>query len=274
MAEKKENRLAGLINSQLEQETEKLAKESSKYHFDKLKLYYGEDYKVNDFITIHQPTIQDMIDYGENEIYSSMSPFLANSTTYRLSLWDAGIDWCKIDDYQFFCLTRSLINHDSVKCIFGDLNINQLQQAIFEDKIVFTNESEEIVIDEETYLHMAEYLRFMFNSYPKTEKTKGKSNKQDLILEDRIERNRKLREKEENSSSLLSMISFCLNHPGFKYKKEELRNVCLVEFMDSVQRLNIYESTSALYKGMYSGFMDTKKINKNDLNFMREIAHA
>lgn len=69
------------------------------------------------------------------------------------------------------------------------------------------------------------------------------------------------------------MISACLNHPGFKYKKNELREVGLIEFMDSVQRLQIYESTTALLKGMYSGFIDTSKIKSEEFNFMREIKY-
>jgi hypothetical protein len=41
--------------------------------------------------------------------------------------------------------------------------------------------------------------------------------------------------------------------------------------MDSVQRLQIYESTTALMKGMYSGMIDTKGLDKDALNFMRNI---
>ena len=40
--------------------------------------------------------------------------------------------------------------------------------------------------------------------------------------------------------------------------------------MDSVSRLNIYESTKALYSGMYSGMCDLSKVNKNEFNFMRD----
>ena len=70
---------------------------------------------------------------------------------------------------------------------------------------------------------------------------------------------------------LLSKISFCLNHPGFKYKRDDLRNMGFVEFLDSVQRLQIYESTHALLIGANSGFVDATKINKNEFNFMRDV---
>jgi hypothetical protein len=43
--------------------------------------------------------------------------------------------------------------------------------------------------------------------------------------------------------------------------------------MDSVQRLQIYENSTALLKGSMSGFVDTSKIDKDEFNFMREISH-
>ena len=91
----------------------------------------------------------------------------------------------------------------------------------------------------------------------------------------RIEEDRMSFEQHKNDvykSTLLPLISTCLNHPGFKYKKNELREVGIVEFMDSVQRLQVYESSTALLKGIYSGFVDASKIDKNELNFMREIS--
>ena len=42
-------------------------------------------------------------------------------------------------------------------------------------------------------------------------------------------------------------------------------------FMDSISRIQIIRTTTALLQGCYSGMIDMKKINKNELNFMREI---
>ena len=76
---------------------------------------------------------------------------------------------------------------------------------------------------------------------------------------------------ESYKSTLLPLVSSCVNHPGFKYKLEDLKDMDIVQFMDSVQRLQIYESTTALMKGMYSGMIDTKGLDKDALNFMRDI---
>ena len=49
-------------------------------------------------------------------------------------------------------------------------------------------------------------------------------------------------------------------------------DVGIVEFMDSVQRLQVYESSRALLAGSYSGFVDTSKIDKSQFDFMRDIS--
>jgi hypothetical protein len=72
----------------------------------------------------------------------------------------------------------------------------------------------------------------------------------------------------------MPLISACINHPGFKYKLKELKEVGIVEFMDSVQRLQVYESTKSLMSGMYSGFADMSKVDKKLFNFMRDLDDA
>ena len=76
---------------------------------------------------------------------------------------------------------------------------------------------------------------------------------------------------EENSSYLLSLVSSCLNHPGFKYKLEDLENMGIYRFMDSVKRIQKYEHSTAVLKGMYSGFVDGSKINPEKYNFMGDV---
>lgn len=252
---------------------------SKESEIDVLKLYFGEPFVIqNDIhndIIINQPTIGDIIKNGEKQIYSAVNTLIANPTMYRMQLWDLGVDWNKVSDFSLFCMLAPSVDSESTKLLFGDLNFQlfQLQQTQNEDEGVsyyLFNEEQNVEIDETAYLQMVSYLRAMFNTYPKIEKAKGKSTKEWMIQEDRA-----AFEQHKNDvykSTLLPLISTCLNHPGFKYKKNELREVGIVEFMDSVQRLQVYESSTALLKGIYSGFVDASKIDKNELNFMREIS--
>ena len=43
--------------------------EASIYDFDELKMYFGEDYWVTDKICIKQPSIGDIIEFGDSKFY-------------------------------------------------------------------------------------------------------------------------------------------------------------------------------------------------------------
>lgn len=247
-----------------------------------LELFFCEPhvvpYEVGVPIVLYQPTIKDFIECGEDNIYGLIMPFISNSTTYRLQLWKNGVDWNKVSDYEMFL---SLFSEEYANeyaqyshVLFGDLDIRKFERVIDtqgeEPCPALYNYEQKVFIDEKVYKHIATYVQAMFNAKPKVEFAKGKSNKLDCIFED--QQKLKHQKKEENKSNMLNMLSFCLNHPGFKYKKSELKEVGIFEFMDSVQRLNLYEGTKALVSGVYSNpFLDGSKLNKDELNFMRNL---
>ena len=253
------------------------SKEEKKYEFqfDELQMYYGMDYKVNDHITIMQPTMGQIIEFGEKKIYSSIMPFVSNPTTYRLQLWDMGIDWNKISDFELFVMLVQGLKKDDTTLIFGDFDFGELKPYVDtsnNNALVLSNIDGSIVIDEETYMHIREYIRLMFDQHPKAEKAKGKFTKESIIEEERINLLNAQKQNKKEKSIYLPLISAMLNHPGFKYKKHELKDVGIVEFMDSVKRLQLYESTRALMSGMYSGFCDVSKMDLNkELNWLRDL---
>lgn len=242
-------------------------------NIDPLQLYLGEPYVITDKIIIKQPTIGQIIRTGEQKIYSAVHVFVANTTMYRLLLWTIGVDWNKITDFDLFQMLVPSLKQEDTAFLFGDLDFSKLQryQKQLDDKttVVLYDPENDIEIDENTYNQIANYVRNMFNIFPKVEKAKGKTTKEWMIQEDR--ENAELHKNEGYKSVLLPLISSCLNHPGFKYSKSELINVGIVEFMDSVKRLQVYESSTALLKGMYSGFIDGSKIKDESVNFMRDL---
>ena len=244
------------------------------FQYDTLQMYFRDDYHVNDKIVIHQPSIGDILETGEKEFFSSLYAFIGNPTTYRLQLWKLGYDWNKVSDFELFCALAPKTEKS-----FSDMVFNGLDFSLFEDcarekddetEVVLYNPEEDIMINEEIYLHIRDYLQALFKIYPKVEKAKGKTTKEWIIKEEeeKLEQNK---DSQDSDSMLFPLISSCVNHPGFKYKLQELRDVGIFEFMDCVSRLQVYESSTALLKGMYSGFIDTSKIDDSKFNFMREI---
>lgn len=272
---------------------------SDQFNVDPLRLYFGDPYQITDTITVYQPTIQDIMEYGENEFFSMLYCFIGNTTYRRLTLWQSGIDWNKISDYELFCNLVHMLSVDQTRILFGEIDFQKFdlyqlndvelpedppdkkltsaekrKKAFLEYELqhVFYNEEQNIVITAEDYKKIAAVLRAMVHMYPKSEYAANKISKELIIQEEQNKLTRvELEQKDVPTSTLLPLVSFCVNHPGFKYKTSELKEIHINEFMDSVRRLQVYESTHALYSGMYSGFCDTSKIPRSEFDFMRPI---
>ena len=275
----------------------------SSNRIDLLKLYFGDPYPINDDITILQPSIQDLVEYGENEFFSMLNVFIGTTTSCRLNLWKSGIDWNKISDYELFCNVVRSLTLDETKILFGDIDFQKFEimkvelpdgpweppepdpnvklsrrQKLdlnfkkFEMNCTFYNAEQEIEIDATTYHFITQVLREMVHIYPKTEYAFGKETKKLIIQEEEMKLAQFAKENDgKPTSTLQPLISACVNHPGFKYKTNELKEIGINQFMDSVKRLQIYESTRALLGGSYSGFCDTSKIPREQFDFMRDL---
>ena len=134
------------------------------------------------------------------------------------------------------------------------------------------------MIDEPTYKIMIKQVRDIFDYHPKDEFARDRLTKEILLDDDRqkirkAERMKRLGKKKQSGSFLYPLLSFTLNHPGFKYKREELGKVKIAEFMNSVARLQQYEKTVALMTGVYFGMIDWDKNPKlkDDLDLLKEV---
>lgn len=248
------------------------------YHFDKLRMYFGEDYTING-ITISIPTIGDILEIGETRFYQAVSPFLNNPTSIRVLLYDVfKMDWNKTKDIEvFYIMSQMVKDKEPLKLLFKDISfedfklINAKKNEFEKDYkwLALVSPSQNILIYEDQYLEIAEFIRDMLNVHPKTEKAKGKTTKHWMLQEDRMKAEQN--QNEENKSTLLPLVSACVNHPGFKYKLEELKQVNICQFMDSVQRIQKYEQGVAAMHGIYGGFVNTKDIPQDLINFMSDL---
>lgn len=247
--------------------------------FDRLKMYFGEPFVCpcrHGEVTVLSPTIGDLIKIGEEKFFSTLNLFVANTTSYRLFLWDQGIDWNEISDFELFCMIYRNIDPDISKLLFGDLDFSLFEVKVLNvdettKKLVMANATQNVEIDEDVYQNIHQYFQCMFNMHPEDLLTTETRMKNWWIAKDRREYDRRQQKKDnEKGYSLQPVISALVNHPGFKYKLQELREVTVSEFYDSVKRLQIYEQSTALLKGMYGGMISGKDIDPESYNFMRE----
>ena len=236
---------------------------------DELQLYFGDDYVINDYIKIHQPTIGEIVDYGEAQYFSVVHTITAIPSDMKSQLRDLNLDWCEVEDFELFMMLVQTLTPDKTSILFGDLDFSKLKPFKNNQNgdIVLADKETGIIIDKMIYLRIMSYLRKLHNITPKVEKAANKMTKKVLIEEDR--QKILLAKDKPFKSYLLPLISAIKVKQG--YTKDYVRNMGLYEFFDDIARAQVINNADHLLSGAYSGMMDLKKVNKQEFNWMREL---
>ena len=239
------------------------------FDVDQLQLYFGDDYIINDKIKISQPTIGEIVDFGEAQYFSVIHTITAIPSDMKSQLWDLSIDWMEIEDFELFMMLAPTLPVERTKLLFGDLDFTKFK--VYKNRengdILLADLESGVKIDKLIYLRIVNYLRKVHNITPKIERAANKTTKQILIDEDRL----RIQTNKDKpfKSYLLPLISSVKVRMG--YTKDYVRNEGFVEFFDDVSRLQIIHNADHLLAGCYAGTIDMKKINKQDLNWMKEL---
>lgn len=237
--------------------------------FDELQMFFGNDYKVNDYITIHSPTVGDVIEFGEKKYFSVVHCFTCIPSDMKSQLFDAGIDYEEISDFELFIMLVRGLSVDDTYILFGDIDFSKFDvMKNANNELVMVNQETGVIIDELAYKKIFGYLCMYHGIKPKIEYAATKTVKKLLIQMDRDEIAKA--KKEPYKSQMKTLVSAMMRYPGFKYKSYELKQCSYYEFMDAIKGAQIYVASTALLQGSYSGFVDTSKINKKEFNWMRD----
>lgn len=251
---------------------------------DELQIYFGYPFHINDVISIKSPTVGDIIEFGERQYYSMVHMLTCIPSDMKSQLYDSGIDYEELADFELFIMLTRNLTKEKTSILLGELDLSQLEieknndngELILHGIYEYKNEegnsfNKEVIIDKYIYMKMVEFIRTIHNIKPKVEKAANKTTKRILIDLDR----QKIAKasKEPYKSQLKDLVSAMMRYPGFKYKSNELKEITLFEFMDTVQGAQIYLSSTALLQGSYSGMIDTSKISKDEFNWMRSITN-
>lgn len=236
---------------------------------DELSLYFGDPYVVNDYITITIPKIGEVVKYGERQYYSMVQTITAIPSEMKASLWDVGIDWTQITDFQLFMMLAPTLPKDKTYILFGDLDFQAMKpfENKFNETIVLRNPDTGAVIDELAYGKITSYLCSAHNLTKKVEKAANEFTKKFMIDEDR--QKLQYNAKQPYKSFLRPLISAVKCRQG--YTLDYVKNMGLFEFFDDLNRLQVIVNTDALLQGSYSGMVDTSKIPKKNFDWCREI---
>lgn len=225
---------------------------------DELAVYRGKDFIVSEHIKIHQPSIDEIYEYGERDYYSMIYNLTATPQNFKSELWDMEprIDYTKITQFELFCyMLHGMYSQEKTSIIFGDLDLTKFKIRKKDDETLMlfqVVDSDTVIIDEYTYIVITDFLR-QAHLIEKDEKLPANNTTKMILIDDAREERLKNRNKEYHSQ-LKNLISAMINCEEFKYNHSEVWDMKINAFMDSVKRILKIKNANLLLQSAYSGF--------------------
>lgn len=230
-------------------------------------LLYKSEIVINDFVSIRIPTVGEIIE-NEDSYYNLVHLLTAMPIDLMVLLDDAGTDFSTINDYDLFITLFGVFKQCDTKLIFGDLDLSPFEFAIDEDngRPVMLDPKTERRFDRALQVNIAETLRKIHHLEKNTRKPGNEEARKYMIERARKKMNRNRRRKRD--SQLEDLIVAMVNTEQFKYDFAGTLELSIYQFNESVRQVTHKQNYSNLMFGIYSGSIDPKTINQDDLNWL------
>ena len=240
--------------------------------FNESTLLTGNDFKITDNITVHQPTLEEIFDYGEDKYWNLAGLLTATPSDLKSELFDKfNLEFDKVDEFYVFCLIALGIPKEISKIFLGNINFQSYHIDFKEPdfNIVLADKKKNIIFDEIIHAIFSEYLRKM-HGFTKNIEIAGSDETRKFMIDwarDEIEESKNKKFK----SILLPLIQFAVNSAGFKYDHKSVLKLPIYVFMHSYRQILHEKYVDNLFGGVYAGTVEYKKVKK-DLNYILECS--
>lgn len=233
-------------------------------------LLFKKKYEINNSISVLIPTVGEVLT-NEDAYYGLISVLTAMPIDLMVELDDAGIDFTTINEYDLFLMMFSEIKDPEVdtSLVFGDLDMSKFELAVDEQNgniVLFNKENGGIVIDRAIHGQIADVLRKIHHLEKSKRKPANEEAKKFMIKRARDKRRRNKNRKTD--SQLESLIVAMVNTEQYKYDFEGTKELSIYQFNESVRQvINKVDYDNRMF-GIYSGTIDPKGLNQDDLNWL------
>ncbi len=238
---------------------------------DQLKAYRKIEYPINSKITVRQPTLDEVCEYGEREYLGLVHTLCATPSDRKVDIWDSlHVYWDTVDEYELFISLFRALKGIDISIVLPGIVVDDFVPMIHtQTKQIVLRNSDGVVIDRAIHSILTDYLRSVHKLTKNVDFGCNDYTKDIMIEDDRDER--EMLGRKEYRSNLLPLISTMTNDEGFKYRYDDIWGLPIGVFMDAVVRVSHRRNYDQLMTGIYTGNIDVKKINKKELNLFGEL---
>lgn len=235
----------------------------------KIDLITRKDYRVNDYVSVHIPTLQEVFDFGSREYMGLVSTLVATPYESMVMLDDMGVDFTEVDEWFVFTVMFLYYakKYRKIEIIFGDLDLSLFQKAVNKEtgEDILYDFEHGYIIDRLAQEQISKVLRESLQ-FEKHDKIPGNATTKRYLIE--RERRKLRRAAEKGGEQLEDIILALVNTPEFKYNFEQSMDLTLYQFNSCVKQIQKKISFDHRMNGIYAGTVDATKLDKDDLTWI------
>ena len=258
--------------------------EAEEFHGDRLKILRGRPIECSDLLTIYQPNLGQIEEFGEERFFNSAWLMCSSAWDMPSAFADMGVDFMSVSDWEFFIQVTHNMTVEDTRLIFGDLDFSRLTPMNYKQseddtdpQIVLINaepmtiqghdyEPAQYIFTEQLYQTMIPWFREMIGFVHKGRKAANKATAKILIMDDRKQRARHKDDVYESyfHNGIISLV----NTEEFSYTYETVFDLTLYQFTKSMIQIQGKKHACAMLQGSMSGFADMSKVPSINLQWM------
>ena len=274
------------------------------FEIDELKIYRGSDIPITDKITVIQPTIDQIIEFGEKRYFGAVHCLTGVGADFKWQLWDYyGIDYTTIEDFELFkkIIWQSL---SSKKYLYKELTENQekyveqlkdiseedleemlinplslvlkdIDLADFEEyqsdkcpETILYDKEHDITIDRFVYTKIVDAVR-QIHGFKRNNQLPANDITKMFLIDDA--RDEAMAASQKPYKSVLKPLISALAVKTGQLGSNSIFNTKIYMFFDAIKRINRIQDATLLLQGAYSGFASLKGVDKDRLDWAGEL---
>lgn len=274
------------------------------FDVDDLKIYRGSDIPITDKIIVIQPTLDQIIEFGEKRYFQSVHQLTGVGADFKWQLWDYyNVDYTTIDDFELFKLMswgilsskkriykelmenqekyseelEKLTEEDLAEMLVNPLSLvlKDIDLADFEEyqsdkcpETVLYDKEHDITIDRFVYTKIVDAVR-KIHGFKRNNQLPANDITKMFLIDDA--RDEAVAAAQKPYKSVLQPLISALAVKTGQLGSESIWNTKINMFFDSIKRINKIQDATLLLQGAYSGFASLKGVDKDRLDWAGEI---
>lgn len=208
---------------------------------------------------------------GFNDYFVTLANFCSTPSDHKVELDDVGLDYSKIEDFEFFRMQYKVFDNEkskkSLELLFGSFDITKftpMTRTTIGD-LVLVNDNGDI-FDNAVYIRVMSILRERHGFARRCDKPGNEHTRLYLIEKER--RRKMYNHDNPNARNFENDIIALVNTPESKYDFTTVWNLNIYQFNKSLAQIQKLKTYSFIMQGIYSGFVSSKDINLESINWL------